>query len=75
MAEQVYLTVYTDTTVVKALDVWATEESRSRNNLVQLILSNALRQRQTARRVTDALQSSPLPVPADVCADADLVEA
>lgn len=72
MAEQVYLTVYTDTDVVAALDTWATEEARSRNNLVQLILSNALRQRQAARKVADALQRAPLYTTVE--ADADMVK-
>lgn len=44
MAEQVYLTVYTDVEVVKELDAWAAEERRSRNNLVQLIIAEALDQ-------------------------------
>ncbi len=49
MAEQVYLTVYTDVEVVRELDTWAAEERRSRNNLVQLIIAEALDQRRESK--------------------------
>lgn len=70
MAEQTYISVYTDQETVARLDAWAQEESRSRNNLMQLIIVKALKQRDVAQRVAAAIEH-PLPDGAFPCADAD----
>lgn len=71
MADQIYMTVYTDSDTLAALDRWAVAEQRSRNNLMQVILSRALQQRQAAlKRVVNpnSEASSIVCVP---CADTD----
>jgi len=67
MAEQVYLTVYTDVEVVRELDTWAAEERRSRNNLVQLIIAEALDQWREKRELQAAKPAAML---RDVVAEA-----
>ena len=71
MAEQKYISVYTDQMTVEELDAWAEAESRSRNNLIQVIIMEAIKRRKAARQVAEGLALGPLPVPMDVCADAD----
>jgi hypothetical protein len=68
MAEQVYLTVYTDVEVVRELDTWAAEERRSRNNLVQLIIAEALDQWREKR---ERQAAKPSAMPRDVVAEAE----
>ncbi len=71
MADQIYMTVYTDSDTLAALDRWAAAEQRSRNNLMQVILSRALQQRQAAlKRVVD-LDRGASSVVCVSCADAD----
>ena len=72
MAEQKYISVYTDQMTVEELDAWAEAESRSRNNLIQVIIMEAIKRRKAAKQVAEGLAFGALPVPLDVCADADV---
>ena len=71
MAQQVYITVYTDESTLAELEAWAAEERRSRNNLIQLIIEDALRQREdrAAHQGTDAMRRGPMAVIREVCAE------
>lgn len=49
MAEGISLSIYIDRETLAQLDDWANEELRSRSNLVQLIIAEALDQRREKR--------------------------
>lgn len=49
MAEGISLSIYIDRETLAQLDDWANEEVRSRSNLVQLIIAEALDQRRKKR--------------------------
>lgn len=61
-----------DASLLQDLSDWAAEERRSRNSLMDMILSRAVEQRKAVKQVADALQRAPLPVGAFPNADADL---
>jgi len=71
MANQVYITVYTDESTLAGLDAWASEERRSRNNLIQLIIEGALRQREerAAQQSIEAIRRGPGATLREVCMD------
>lgn len=49
MAEGISLSIYIDRETLLKLDDWANEELRSRSNLVQLIIAEALDQRRESK--------------------------
>lgn len=61
-----------DTSLLQELSDWAAEDRRSRNSLIDMILSRAVEQRKAVRQVAQALQRGPLPAGAFPNADADL---
>ena len=48
-----------DENVLNALDQWANEEYRSRNNLIQLLLAQAVRRREAAQRAATSTEPAP----------------
>jgi len=61
-----------DASLLQDLSDWAAEERRSRNSLMDMILSRAVEQRKAVRQVAEGLQRGPLPAAAFPNADADL---
>ena len=49
MAEGISLSIYIDRETLAQLDDWANEELRSRSNMVQLIVAEALNQRRESK--------------------------
>jgi len=60
-----------DTSLLQELSDWAAEDRRSRNSLIDMILSRAVEQRKAVRQVAQRLQQ-PLPVGAFPNGNADL---
>lgn len=59
-----------DQSLMDALNQWSQEDRRSRNSLIDLILTRAVEQRKAVQQVAQALQR-PLPAGAFPNADAD----
>lgn len=60
-----------DGNILAALDQWATDEFRSRNNLIQMILTQAVQRKQAAQQIKATLKRDALPGEAFPNADAD----
>jgi hypothetical protein len=61
-----------DENVLNALDQWANEEYRSRNNLIQLLLAQAVRRREAAQRAAASTEPAPQIAIFTSCVDEDM---
>ena len=60
-----------DENVLNALDRWAEEEYRSRNNLIQLLLAQAVHRREAVQRAAASTEQAPQIAILTSCVDVD----